>query len=306
MKNEVVEISNDFLKSWDIATTELGVPEHFYDVKLRIIKGDDFSFALILNPPRESRPNFKDSPSPILETCVLCNAVEETQKNKKRILMETENFIFTPNKFPTIRGSSIAYHNKLNENSKPMYRTNNLKDLEIYLKEYLEISRKTGLRIFHNSPGAGASIPNHEHSNFHNFSTFYKKLGEIYGFEGAEYEKVRGTEGIERLVNFPFTNLVFQEDPERIVSFLRKLENSIGYRFEDRGVPHGLIQGKDKILFVPAKIYIEGKGTGAGDMAGHLLTSSEQEFSEANYDSCINRLGKTLFQKEEIDIERLV
>ena len=306
MVYDIVSLNDDFLKSWDTGAEDLKIPQYFYEPKVRIIKSDSFSFGLIFNPPRESRPDSKTNTNKSSGTCMLCEALSEARKNTKRIIMETENFILTPNKFPTLRGSSIAYYKYSGEKSRPMYRTNNLEGLEVYLEEYLKMSRRTGLRIFHNSPGAGSSIPNHEHSNFHNFSSFYEQLGETYGFEAAEYEKLKGVNGIGKLANFPFANLVFEEDSEKIVSFLKKIQSAIGYQFGEKGVPHGLVQGKHGILFVPAKVYVEGKGTGAGDMAGHLLTSSEQEFLEADHDYCINRLGKTLFQKNEINLERFV
>jgi hypothetical protein len=299
-----MKLSEEFLKSWDISAEDLGVSSSSYNPRLRVIResSSSYSFSMILNPTRETRPVTKRD----TESCMLCDSLEQSQVNRKRILMETENFILTPNKFPTLRGSSIAYLKYSGKKSRPMYRTNNLEGLEDYLEEYFKIARTTGLRMFHNSPGAGASIPIHEHSNFHNFSRFYDELGLVYGFDGAEYEKIKGVSGIGKLVNFPFANLVFEEDPERIVSFLRKLQYSIGNQFGENGVPHGLAQGKHGVLFVPAKVYLEGKGTGSGDMAGHLITSSDQEFLEADYNYGINRLGKTLFKKDEINLDKFL
>ena len=53
----------------------------------------------------------------------------------------------------------------------------------------LEISKNTGLQLFHNSPGFGATIPNHEHLHLTNFGLAYDIAGTLYGFDCAEQKR---------------------------------------------------------------------------------------------------------------------
>jgi len=294
----------DLFSKWDRASEALEIPNEVCSPEIRIITDDlissSYTFGLIYNPFRYERPvNFK------VEGCYLCEAVNQVKNNYGRVILESDNFIVTPNLYPVARGSSIAFSKFTDSQEISMYRTSNLEGFVEVLEEYFKISRETGFQIFRNSPGAGASIPEHEHCNFHCVEYLSKLAGKKYGFEDAEIEDTC-IEGVKSVFNFPFANLVFEEDSERIVCFLKKIDEKYGSRFNGRGVPYGISQGVSGILVVPVKKYIEGKGIGAGDMAGHLLCGNEREFRNAGWEYCVNRLEQTLFRKGDIDLVGLL
>lgn len=282
-------------KDWDLAAEDMEIKEKAYSPEARLIEGP-YSFAIFYNPVRNERPISGKS------ECNLCYAVQEAELSPQRVIERSMNFIVTPNKFPTMRGSSIA----INTKHIPLYRTNDLSGFVELMDEYTEIAILTDTQMFHNSPGAGSSIPMHEHSNFHNFFSVYSRLGKAYGFAGSMLNPVKGVNGVEQIEGFPFAHTVFMADFERIEYFLKKLHKNIGSNFEGRGVPHLIAQNENKLLVVPVKVYVEGKGTGAGDVAGHILARSRNEFETADWNNCIQRLGETLFKKDELNLEHIL
>lgn len=301
MNSDLPKLSPEFLTKWDKCAEIMEIAKESYTSDVRILDGL-YPLGIIHNPQRAARPAKIEGIN-----CLLCHSVRQSADG--RTLYETENFIVTPNKFPTIRGSSIAMHRRACTSDIShigMYRTENLDNFESLMSEYLEVAHATGLQIFHNCPGAGASIPGHEHCNFHNFNSVYSDLNKAYGFDVARLESLANIPEVSELQGFPFAHLVFKEEPTRIKHFLAKLHDKIGHNFKDLGVPHTITQSQGRLLVVPVKVYIEGKGTGAGDVAGHLIARSEKEFIEANYDYCIKRLGNTLFRKDELDLVSLL
>jgi len=297
-------MNTQFSGKWLNAAESLDIPPDDYNPQIRILsnqlQSSSYEFGIIYNPSRSKRPTSKD-----VQGCMLCGAVKQAVLNPDRIIHQTDNFIMTPNLYPTVKGSSIAFSRWTGSQEMPMFRTPNLKGVQVILQEYFGIARATGLQITRNSPGAGASIPEHEHCNYHDFSQAYEIAGQSYGFDASEISPTP-IRGVSTMPDFPFANLVFEEDPDTITDFLAILNQKIGHHFQDQGVPHGISQGPSGILVVPAKKYVEGKGTGAGDMMGHLLCGSQQEFQDADWDYCTNRLGKTLFGKDEINLANLL
>ena len=297
-------VQDSFIDLYKIAADAMEIKEESYSPKARVISSKDssFTFNLIYNPYRESRPEFLKKS----EDCPLCEGVREAKLDPRRILLATENFIVTPNKFPTLASSSIAIYNTCTNPELPMYRTTNLEGFEKVLAEYLEISQKLGISLFHNTPGAGSSIPGHEHCHFHDFSRLYNSNNSSAGLNAATVEKVKQKRGVHKIEGYPFPHLVFDKDPNRIVNFLTRLNSQFGQKYTQTGLPFLLSEFKSGVLCVPVKNYIEGKGVGSGDVAGNLLTKSPDEFEKADYAYCLNRLRSTLFEEGSLDLESLV
>ena len=287
----------DFVKKWERAVLELGVPEVAYDTKSRIIEDCEslYSFGLILNPYR-----FK-SCGKVDNECKLCYALENAEKNESVKICESENYIVIPNISPIIKSASVVIRRGVGDDERKMYRTTDLNGLDREFEEVFGLSRDLGVHLVHNSPGAGASISRHEHWHLVDYEQVYSEIGE-YGFDSAEIVD-SSVKGVRRMVDFPFAHLVFEEDVDRIINFLKRLHSEIGSEYNGEGVPHGLVKSSRGVLVVPAKRYVEGRGVGGGDMAGHLLCKASDEFEGADYNYCIERLSRTLFRKDEIDLE---
>ncbi len=295
------EKDTEFIEKWEGAALELGIPEEFYNVKIRIISSgkSSYSFGLILNPHR-----FKNYGESNEDMCNLCYVVKNAEKNDRVKIHESENYIVVPNIIPVIKSACVVIRKDIGSAEKGMYRTTNLDGLEKELNEVFGISDEFGVSLVHNSPGAGASISRHEHWHLIDYEEVYKEVGK-YGYDSAKIVE-SSIKGVRIMPEFPFAHLIFEEDIERIVDFLNKLHSKIGSRYSNKGVPHGLVKSIKGVLVVPAKKYVEGRGTGGGDMAGHLLCRTDEEFNSADYDYCVKRLKRTLFKKDEINLERFL
>jgi len=106
--------------------------------------------------------------------------------------------------------------------------------------------------------------------------------------------------------SFPFAHVIFDsKDSDRMTMFLKNLGKVMGKNYSEGAVPHGVCGGKHGTMIVPSKIYVE-KGIGSGDLAGHIVCKTEEEFLSADFNYCISKLEKVLFRKEEINLENFV
>lgn len=297
------------LERWLAATNSDGVPSEAYAIETRIVRDNSgkssYCFGAILNSYRFQRPQSK----PGDRDCFLCEAVEDMSSEDSIQNLFPEyillDFVVRPNKFPVTKGASVAISNGIGNNERPMYTTKDLERVATEINEFAKFAKNTGFQFFHNSPGFGASISRHEHWHLTDFGIVYDKLGSTYGFDSADRKPIKGSQ-VSFMPDFPFAHLIFNEgEPEKIVYLLEKLEKEIGPIFKGVGVPHTLSQGRSGILVVPAKIYKE-KGIGSGDVAGHLVFKSQDEFEKADYDSCIKKLSEVLFTKDELNLERFL
>ena len=74
----------------------------------------------------------------------------------------------------------------------------------------------------------------------------------------------------------------------------------------DQGfVPHVIVQREDRALVVPAKNFRE-RGTGSGDIAGNIVVKTREEFEQATYKSCVQKLGEILYPVSELNLVQFV
>jgi hypothetical protein len=124
------------------------------------------------------------------------------------------------------------------------------------------------------------------------------------GLDAADLGSV--TANTYEIKGFPFAHLIFNfQDSERIAYFLSILGKEIGRIFPNGSVPHFICQGENGILVAPAKNYLV-KGPGAGDIAGHIVCKSEEEFSSADFSYCMNKLSSALFKRDEINLKKFL
>jgi len=300
-------IQADILDKWHKATESIEIPKEALNPKAKIIKDSSgnskYTFGAILNSYRFQRDTQSDD-----DRCPLCGVLNEIEKNPVRNLFPDSklDYIVTPNRFPIMVGASLAIAKGTKEKERPVYTTRNLSKLSEEISELFSFADSTGFQIFHNSDGAGASIPHHEHWHFVNFGESFNLVGGKYGFEHAEYDDSKKNNKIQIMPDFPFAHLIFnQNDPERITSFLHNLGLKLGDTFPKGSVPHVICQNSPKVLVVPYKKHIM-KGLGSADIAGHLIFRSEEEFNQADYNYCMNKLQEILFTKREISLESII
>lgn len=300
-----------FLDSWEKAARDVGIPQEAYQPRVRVIKDDSgnsgYSFGIILNPYRTSRPS---DPTKNVLDCPLCQGLVEAESRPVRRLdkqFPLEGYAVIPNKFPTIKGHTMAVTNGIKEGEVPMYSTKSLEGVAEELEKMSSYASRLGLQAFHNSEGAGASIPNHEHWHLTNWEETLVRAGEFYGFEAADIEPVSRASRIGTMPGFPFAHLVFdQTSSDRIVSFLSRLSRKIGRDYDNGAVPHAICQGSLGVLVVPYKKYV-GKGSiGSGDVAGHIPVKEREQFETVTYEFCLAKLITQLFSKDEIDLEKFL
>lgn len=301
----------EHLNRWDRVAEYMGIPEKAGLPEIKVVKDSSkmscYKFVVMFNDYRTGyRPNLlaKDG-------CSLCGAVELAVQNKKRQLFPDSDpipgYIGVPNIFPTMRGASLM----ISKEHKPIHTTRNLDGLAEKLNAFFKFGDETGFRIHYNTAGAGASIPEHEHFHLMNFFDFYNRVGRD-GMETAKMEGIRGTK-LMRVspVNYPFVHAVFdQDDPERIVYFLKQLKKNVGVEpLNDERVPEGVVPHwicqliRPGILVVPAKTYAR-KGIGSGEPIGYMGTGSREEFERATnekegYKYCVDKLRKRFFTWDE-------
>jgi len=299
-------VEPNFLATWKKSANFQQIPEESYRPKVRVVSDpsgrSSYTFGVIFNPHRFQRPNIGQSGE-----CPLCNVVSNSYDNPILNLVYggDHSFVVVANQFPTHEAHSLAVDRGTLDKEKAMYTTRDLGDLAQRMNEVFSFANRNNVRVFHNSEGAGASIPRHEHWHLTNFLALYGLIGEEYGFENASCEPTKEDRYVNVMPHFPFAHLLFDDkDPDKIVSFLRRLDRSIGTKFGPRGVPHVLCQGREGILVVPAR-YKE-RGIGAGDIAGHHVVKTIEEFEKADFDFCIARLNEQLIPKEEVRLESLL
>jgi len=279
-----------------------------YNPEVRVVKDlsekSPFTFGLIFNSYRENRPA---DPSQNISNCPLCGAVKKANSQQERVLdLESlaSNWVIIPNKFPLMEGHSLAISRGTDENEMPMYCTNNLNNLATQIKEVTQFATTKGFQAFHNSQGAGASVPNHEHWHLTNWGAIFDKVGEIYGFEAAEIKPLISN-STGTLAGFPFAHIIFLgEDTERISVFIGKLERELGRNYNIGTVPHVICQGQKGYLVVPYKIAKLKGSIGSGDVAVHVVIKDGNEYQEADFKFCLKKLGNQLFGRDELRLER--
>ncbi|MEK6891372.1 MAG: DUF4922 domain-containing protein [Nanoarchaeota archaeon] len=303
MCSQFSPLKQEVLDRWFKAAESYEIPRDAYHPEVKIVsKPGEFSFGVILNNYRFKRYAQRE------DTCFLCDAVEMSEKESVRNL-DPENilkeFRVLPNKYPLLPGTSLAITTK----ERPMYATN-LDDLSRELSDLLEFTNKTGFRLFHNSPGAGASVEGHEHYHLTNFGAAYDIAGEAYGFDKSGSRDIIPLEwnigGVFKKTSFPFAHVIFHtEHLDGLATFLNNINRELGENFPNKVVPHGLAQVEAGILVVPVKIF-EKKGIGSGDMASHLVVKTREEFERADYDFCMGRLSERLYKKGEINLTKFL
>lgn len=297
----------DFLQKWDKSAKDSNIPESALNPRVRVLQGeDDYSFGVIFNPHRFQRPMRKMD----ADSCVLCEVVEDT-KAGRNVSLDSENVlkdnIVVANKFPTMRGHGLILNSGTGKNEKPMYSTRNVNGLSQEIRKVMEFAGDRGLQAYHNSVGAGASIPGHEHWHLTNWKETYQRAGQVYGFDRASVESSGLVSAVMVMPEFPFAHLIFESDEvERLPKFLERLQEKIGSQYDERGVPHVLCQSAHGIVVVPFKKYNTVGGIGSGDVAGHLVLKDENVFNSMSYEDGINKLGESLFRKEDINLEFLL
>ena len=299
-------IKPDILRRWDRYMSEVEVPKEAYNPSIRMVSDDDssFTFGLMLNSYRHKRPGVGVK---MPDDCVFCTVVGEVKTNWERNLVpeyELPGNIVIPNIFPQIRGASVAVSSETGYKERGMATTRNPGLIVRDLNELSKFTDITGLKVFHNSPGFGASIPHHEHWHLTDFGAAYDITGQTYGFDGADKKEIKGVEGVSVMSDFPFAHLIINKNNvDRIGPIFNEVEKYFGHEFKDHGVPHAIAEGIDGYLITFAKNSWE-RGIGSGDVAGHILLKDKQEFDNLTYRDCLDKLGNRLFTKDELNLER--
>jgi len=309
MPDRFSKIDKNILQKWrEIAELEQ-IPLDSLTSKVRYIEGEkgQYSFGIILNPRRVKREKNKiESKS----YCPLCKSANSLLYDEKLSLLPKKSdsdLVFSINSFPLFEGFSLGFSNKIFPNERPLYTTGDLSNLESELSEVLDISKNYGFQIFHNSPGFGATIPQHEHWHLTNFAASYDILGRTYGFDDSEIKKIPGNEGVYSLANFPFAHLVFDgKDPSKVVYFLSKVHDNLSTHFDEKFVPHTISQALDGKLLISLGRQFRYKSRSSGEVAGHIPCSSLSEFESFNHNSCMKILSELLFNKNEINFKKML
>ena len=292
----------DIMQRWDLAAEIMKIPRKAYDMPVKIVsdktRKSDYTFGVIYSPYRKKRPSQSD-----LEKCPMCIMSNDAQTDTRKNLFpdkEFGDFIVTPNHYPSTYGASLAITKK----ERPVYNTIGMKNLKNDLETITNLCVETGYGFFHQTEGAGATIPRHEHWQLMNWGDIYNRAGSIYGFDAAEMENVTGTEGVRFMPHFPFAHSIFGAgDFGRIESFLNSLQRNNPSLGDMASVPHTIMQGDGNILIVPFKGISERK-LGSAHTAGHMYIHEEAQFNVADYNFCIEFLKQGLFLKEELDVRR--
>ena len=294
-------IHEDVLKRWDGAAVATGIPKEAYDMPVKIVGDEtgksDYAFGVIYSPHRKKRPNQSDS-----QECLMCRMVKEAEKDTRKNLFpgrDIGDFIITINMYPSTYGASLA----ITRNERPMYNTKEMKTLKDDLGTISKLCIETGYRFFHQTEGAGATIPRHEHWQLVNWENMYTRAGGRYGFDAAETESLSGFDGVKFMPSFPFAHLIFDiHDFEKIEFFLRSLQRKNRALNGLDSTPHSIVQGQRDVLITPFK-GISGRKLGAGHTGGHVYVHEEDQFNAADYPFCIEFLKQGLYLKEELNLK---
>lgn len=305
MNEKFSSIKNDFLERWVFAVQEAGISQRAYNPQVRLIKDKDstYSIGVIFNPYRFERLTLKVESG---SECKLCLELKDSVANPFKDLVPniSENFLVTYNAFPHTIGSSMAITKNKTGKERTMYNTKDLSGLALELDEIFKIAEKLGLKVFHNTFGAGATIFSHEHWHLLNLNSIYDKLGVMYGFDAAEKVESRKLKEVQVMPNFPFAHLIFDsKNPELMVYFLNNLGNKLGGNYPYGHVPHSICQGQNNVLVTPNRVHKD-RCVGSSDVAGHYLgCKSQSEFDNMKFNDYISKLDGILFRKEDIDLE---
>ncbi len=299
------KISKDFLDKWKIAARLEGIPKEAYLPRIRIIKDYsrkfNYTFGVIMNKHRYKRTLQKNQSN---EKCNLCDAIKYASLNPKMNLSPNDysDFIIIPNKFPIIQGFSIAVSKK----EKPIYTTENLENFIDDFSTIKEIGSKYGLKIFHNSVGFGATIPQHEHWHLTNFEEGYNILGTPYGFDATEKQKVKGKEGISVMPEFPFSHIIFTDnDSEKMLRFLKNIQEGLGHCYSKGVVPHTISEGDEGVLVTVGKKF-QPKCKSSAEVAGHFIVKTQEDFLNVDFDYCMKEIDSILPKKEDLNLEGFI
>jgi len=300
MTKDFVTIKPEYLERWDQIARIVGIDQKTYQPEVKVVSNGpgSFPFGIIFNPYRANRYGGKP------EGCILCGVKDQVKADPRKsldIYSHFPGFYITANAFPTTRGLSIA----IPACHKSMHTTDDLSELPSELAPMFRFAEESGFRAFWNSEGFGASLPEHRHIQFTNFGAAYNLSGTRWGFDVAEQTPTSITQSVRTMPSFPFAHLIFDTDPEKITDFLRKIGITHGHEYEKGAVPYAIAQGEHGVLVSPAKTNIK-KGPGSGDLAGHIHYTEREQFEQGNdalYQSCLERLGKVLFSKKEINLE---
>ena len=301
MTKKYSAVDKKILQRWDLAAELMKIPEEAYDMPVKIVSDktgkSDYTFGVIYSPYRKRRPSEVN-----IDTCLMCKIAGEAQIDLRRNLFPERNlrdFIITPNEYPSTHGASLA----ITKNERPMYTTESMETLRDDLETIANLCIETGYRFFHQTEGAGATFPKHEHWQLVNWAGLYNRAGDRYGFEAAQTDNLPGFDGIRFMPNFPFAHLIFDiHDFERIEFFLKSLQRKHLKLNGLNSVPHTLIQGDKDILVVPFR-GTSGRKLGSAHTAGHMYVHEEDQFKEADYAFCIEFLKQGIFLREELNLE---
>ena len=179
MKKNYLSSNKTFLDNWKNAVHREGIKSEDYSPLIKVIEDESkkskYTFGAFFNPCRFKKPHKKKDDG----NCALCFELKTAQKNPIKNLIPniSKNFIVTYNRFSHLIGSSMAITKLIDGKERPMYDTSNLESLKSDLEEIFEIADKIGFSALHQTFGAGASIPQHEHWHFINFNAAYNTVG---------------------------------------------------------------------------------------------------------------------------------
>ena len=135
-----------------------------------------------------------------------------------------------------------------------------------------------------------------------NFGLSYDLVEGLYGFDAAEKMSVKDNEGIFTVPSFPFAHLGFREsETDKLNYFLKNINENYGDEFPEKMVPYTISQGFDGFLVSIAKDFRE-KGIGSGNIAGHIVVETPEEFDSITYNDCLNQLSQRLFKIDELNL----
>ncbi|MFA5856728.1 MAG: hypothetical protein WC867_05190 [Candidatus Pacearchaeota archaeon] len=300
----MASLSNGYMEKWKVAVSAMGIPEEFYsNLNVRRLDGkskSDYSLAVIFNPGRINRPTQNNG----VVNCHMCRMANEALNEPVKNLYPNsfQDMIVTPNGFPPSIGASMIIPIK----EIPMYSTKNLTNLGENgenLARLLKFTGDNGLFLYHQTFGAGATIPIHEHFHGTTLYKFQESIGE-FGFDKENLEPVKRNKGVYTMPNFPFAHLVFdKEDPLKIVNFIKNL-NELPSPFETGEVPHTMSEGNKGILIVPTRIDVL-RSMGSERAPGYFFVGSLEDFNATTYESAMGFMKERFFSKE-ISLEKLI
>ncbi len=299
------QLKPGFLEHWVSAAELLEIPREYYsEVLVRKIHDAsgkvDYPLAVVFNEGRSKRPSQGHGST----DCNLCKAINLAREDPRKNLFPEaleKNLIVTPNIFPTSPGATLF----ISETERPMYTTcehDYLGKNGEFLAELINSINKKGLRLYHQTAGAGATITKHEHFHGSTFYRFQEQIGRV-GFDNSDLKKV--SEGVSIMPNFPFAHLVFTDnDPAKIIYSLKKMHETLPSPMTDGSIPHTLSQGYNGILLTPTKIDV-GRSMGSERAPGYFCVGSKLDYESVTYQDAMRFMSERFFPKE-IGLEKIL